>query len=733
MAQKDDGIWSLVLLVFGLTVIVVFVYAGVFLVVFVGPFVLLYFCYRWYQNSDFVRQKRTSTDTEKLYSHALSVVKNAGVPSGEAFADDIADKLIGTGDEIAPVPVLEKLLTAAKRLFLDEGFFIDGVPAPPPVSHSIEGARYRDRLSEYIGKVGTADRFRDTIMDSARGVLNALPQSVYIKRAEVTGEPPFAVPLIDLLPNIGRVVEDLILPFYEERVISAGLFKNLREQFDRNLHLISKVPFNYENRASAKLIMPSAYDGTAEEIVRGYLKNTPFEDLFYASVPFAFQDSTRFEHHWIVAGSGHGKTQTLQYFIAKDIEKVMNDEASIIVIDSQGDLIRNISRLKIFDENTSRLVVIDPTDLEYPVALNLFDVGLDRINAYAPLDRERLLNGVIELYDFVFTSLLSAELTQKQGTMFRYIMRLMLQIPNATIHTLREIMEPDGSERFKEHIDKLQGTPRAFFATEFDSKEFKDTRRQVVRRLWGILENQTFERMFSHPKNKLDLFHEMNSAKVILINTSKDLLKQTGTEIFGRFFIAMIAQAAQERATLTHRQPCFVYIDECADYLDDNVTTILEQARKYNVGMILAHQYLGQLAPRLLESFSANTSIKFSGGVSDRDARAFANMMRCSNSFIEGQPKGSFAAFVRNVTPTAVTMKFPLGYLEKQERMTEEEWIGVRGYMRTMYAVPASELAANASAKVDVNGEAKADAAKRQPSPKVAEDPAAAAKAANKW
>ncbi len=70
--------------------------------------------------------------------------------------------------------------------------------------------------------------------------------------------------------------------------------------------------------------------------------------------------------------------------------------------------------------------------------------------------------------------------------------------------------------------------------------------------------------MFSHPRSKFDLFGEMNSGKVILINAAKDLLKEQGAQIFGRFFIALIAQAAQKRAILpvNERLPTFVYIDE---------------------------------------------------------------------------------------------------------------------------------------------------------------------------
>jgi hypothetical protein len=295
--------------------------------------------------------------------------------------------------------------------------------------------------------------------------------------------------------------------------------------------------------------------------------------------------------------------------------------------------------------------------------------------------------------------LLSAELTQKQSIIFRFITRLMLEMPGATINTFRELMEPRGYDKYQPYIARLEGTPRAFFETEFNSKQFEDTKRQVVRRLWGILENQTFERMFSHPKNKLDLFSEMNAGKVILINTAKDLLKQNGTEIFGRFFIALIAQAAQERATLPRdaRTPTYVYIDECAEYLDANVSMIIETARKQNIGMVLAHQYLGQMSQKLQESVSTNTSIKFVGGVSDKDARTLSNTMRCSPEFIYDQPKGHFAASVRNTTGSAVSLRIPLGHLEAMPRMTPEEFRAVRDAMRDRYAVPWKETKQHAA------------------------------------
>ena len=504
--------------------------------------------------------------------------------------------------------------------------------------------------------------------------------------------------LIRTIGDIGAVTEDVCQTFFANDLKEANLFARHRDRLERNL-----VAASGGNPADPKAFtrmpkMPGKSDiRDPVELVDTYLGGTPMRQLFDGAIAFAIPASARFEHHHIVAGSGHGKTQTLQYLIAKDLQAVQRGDRSVIVLDSQGDLIRAISNLKVFAPGEplhERIVIIDPTDVEWPVSLNLFDVGLERLKHYPMLERERLTNSILELYDFVLGSLLAAEMTQKQSVIFRYVTRLMLHIPDATIHTLRELMEKDSEVKFAEHIAKLAGTARHFFETEFPSREFTQTRQQVLRRLWGILENQTFERMFSHPRSKLDLYSEMNAGKVILINTAKDLLKESGTEIFGRFFIALIAQAAQERATLpdNKRRPTFVYIDEAADYFDRNIGIILSQARKYNVGMVLAHQYLGQLEPKLQEAFAANTSIKFAGGVSAKDARTLGPMLYCEPSLIEAQPKLSFAAHIRGITKSAVPLKFPYGHMEAMPRMELGERQALQDVMRAKYAVHYTEL-----------------------------------------
>ncbi len=184
---------------------------------------------------------------------------------------------------------------------------------------------------------------------------------------------------------------------------------------------------------------------------------------------FAVAQRYRFEHTHIVAGSGHGKTQLLQTLILQDLALLQEGKASVIVIDSQGDMFRKIQHLATVGDISDRVVIVDPTEIDAPPALNLFDFGLDRASQYNALEREMLVNGAISLYEYVFGALLGAELTARQGVIFRYLAHLLMVVPDATIHTLIDFMEEP--EKVAAYVGKLEGSARRFFETQFLSTQ----------------------------------------------------------------------------------------------------------------------------------------------------------------------------------------------------------------------------------------------------------------------
>jgi Type IV secretion-system coupling protein DNA-binding domain len=196
-----------------------------------------------------------------------------------------------------------------------------------------------------------------------------------------------------------------------------------------------------------------------------YLAHTPLQEYFQTALPFAIPLSARFEHTHIVGGSGHGKTQLLQSLLLRDIEQLVNGRGSIVVIDSQGDMIRTILGLSALSSIADRIVLIDPNDIEYPPCLNLFDFGLERLTRYDIVEREKLVNGAIALYEYMFGALLGADLTQRQGVIFRYLARLLMVVPGATIHTLREFMEEP--EKARGHLHQLDPVSKLFLKRSF--------------------------------------------------------------------------------------------------------------------------------------------------------------------------------------------------------------------------------------------------------------------------
>lgn len=560
-------------------------------------------------------------------------------------------------------------------------------------------ARKERFLQDHVRQL---DIWREKVLRILGGILSYLPPTAFKESWSDSdpdeGVPGATVPLIDLLETPKEVLDRLLVTFHDDDVTRADIFTPLREQFQRRVCLASGVDWADRFTTKRKSIYPSeAKERVPARLAELYLQGTPWLRFFLTPLPFSIPFPARFEHTHIVGGSGHGKTQLLQLQIVRDLLESAADGRSIVVMDSQGDLLRTISNLSFLSPNdpsglADRVMIIDPTDVEFPVALNMFDFDREGVGALPLVERERILNGTIELYEYFFGALLGAELTARQGIIFKYLARLLLEIPGATVHTFRQLME--NGEPFWPYMEKLPPTARAFFETRFFDRSFNETKKQVLTRLWGVLSNATFDRMFSHPRSKVDMYGALQEGKIVFINTAKDLLKDEGASILGRFFIALIAQAAVRRATIPahERRPCFVYIDEAADYFDDRIGSLLNQARKYKIGMTLAHQNLDQLSSSLRAAFSSSTSIKFAGGVSNKDAAAFAAEMHTDAEFVQAQRKRQkethFACYVRNVTPQALGISIPLGVVERLPTMESADQARLLDLNRAQYCTP---------------------------------------------
>lgn len=344
----------------------------------------------------------------------------------------------------------------------------------------------------------------------------------------------------------------------------------------------------------------------------------------------------RFEHTLILGGTGAGKTSLLRTLILSDMLKA---NRSVVVFDSKGSLADELIKLDIPRE---RYVVVDPTD-ERPIALGLFDFPTDGVTRR---EKEQKLNQVIELLSFVFGAL-DTSTTSKQDLPLRYLLRLCLTIPDATLLTLRDLLGKDGIRDYEEYVQKLPETARMFFQQQYLSRDLGETREQLRRRVYTILENPTLERMFSQPKARFNIRELIDNPYYIIVNTAKGHLGEERSAFFSRFMVALITQAVQSRELGEEHNPCFIYIDEAAPIIDKNITNALETLREYKAGIILAFQLLNQIPHEYQQSVIANTSIKYLSALSGKDARALADDVRSHADNLLSIPKLSFLYNVR--------------------------------------------------------------------------------------
>jgi hypothetical protein len=410
---------------------------------------------------------------------------------------------------------------------------------------------------------------------------------------------------------------------------------------------------------------------------------TPVETTYF---PFEIPQETRYSGMWIIAPPKRGKTTLLTSLFWEDLKLVANSKASIVVLDSKGDLIDTIKNLAIFAQGGSmygKLVLIEP-DPDHPLALNPLDLSDGTDANLTPGQRKMLANRSVTLLEYLFATMLDGEagMSGPQSRFFRACMRAILEvIPNPTLHTFYDLLI-NGYEKYEQYISKLED--RSFFSKEqFYSSTLKATRDSLITRLGLLLDNYAIASMFKSFKTRLNLAREMDSAKVIIINNSKALLEDNGAEFFGRFFLYLLRKAAERRTPGADHMPVFCYIDEAHNVIkrDENIATIVQECRSKNIGMIFAHQALSQIDNDKVRGALADCAIIFANSAAE--ASQLAPRLNAETPEMLKQPVGTFAAYVRDTADNAVPLKIrmPPDLLLMDQRQREQ----IRLEMRDAY------------------------------------------------
>ncbi|HEY5260195.1 MAG TPA: TraM recognition domain-containing protein, partial [Rhabdochlamydiaceae bacterium] len=339
----------------------------------------------------------------------------------------------------------------------------------------------------------------------------------------------------------------------------------------------------------------------------------PEDDLL---TPFIIDERPRFSGTWIIGPPDTGKTTLLNAMFHDDLKKVAKNQASIVLLDSKGDLTDEVRNLKVFAHGQplyGKLVIIDP-DPDHPLALNPLDIG-ENLEGLTYGQRKMLANRSVKLLEYLFATLVEdAVMSGPQTRLFNGCMKAILEVyPEPTLHTLKDLLIK-GYEHpnHAKYIVQLDDEDRDFFSKDqFGGATLKATKESLLTKLGNLLDNYAIASMFKAPKSRLDLAKEMDGAKIILINNKKALLEDDGAEFFGRYFLYLLRKAAERRPTKGPHMPVYVYMDEAHNVIkrDENIATIVQECRSKQIAMIFAHQSISQIQSERVKSALADCGV----------------------------------------------------------------------------------------------------------------------------
>src|SRR3989339_156181 len=332
-------------------------------------------------------------------------------------------------------------------------------------------------------------------------------------------------------------------------------------------------------------------------------------------------DRTR--HMYIVGKSGSGKSELIARLAIQDIKA----GHGVAVVEPHGDLVERILR-NIPKERVDDVILFDPSDLERPMGLNMLEAPTETMKDFA----------VQEMIS-VFYKLFPPEMI---GPMFEHQMRnfmLTLMSDFENPGTIAEIPRMVTDKKFQDKWRAKLKDPvvRSFWEDEIDNTSDyhkSEMMGYLVSKVGRFVENEMMRNIIGQSKSSFNFRDIMDNKKILLVNLSKGKTGDVNAELLGLVIVSKLQMAALTRADIPEdqRHDFYLYIDEFQNFITDSIATILSEARKYRLNLIIAHQYIGQLVKdnkteiRDAVFGNAGTMIAFRIGVDDAEtiAKEFA-------------------------------------------------------------------------------------------------------------
>ncbi|MDD3101608.1 MAG: type IV secretion system DNA-binding domain-containing protein [Patescibacteria group bacterium] len=299
---------------------------------------------------------------------------------------------------------------------------------------------------------------------------------------------------------------------------------------------------------------------------------------------FGIRTDDRRRHMYIVGKTGVGKSTVLENMIYQDIIA----GHGVAIVDPHGDLAEKA--LEFIPANRiNDTVYFNPADYEFPFAFNV----LERVETG---ERHLVASGLIGIFKKIWAD--------SWGPRLEYVLRnailALLEYPGSTLLGIMRILV-DKEFRGKV-VDQLSDpVVKSFWLDEYP--KYPDRLRSeaiapIQNKVGQFLSTALIRNIVGQIKSKIDLRQLMDEKKILIMNLSKGRIGEDASSLLGAMMITKIQLAAMSRINIPEidRHDFYLYVDEFQNFATDSFANILSEARKYHLNLVIAHQYIGQLA-----------------------------------------------------------------------------------------------------------------------------------------
>jgi hypothetical protein len=352
--------------------------------------------------------------------------------------------------------------------------------------------------------------------------------------------------------------------------------------------------------------------------------NLPIENVNYMGetlyrgkrVRFGLQDGDdRLRHMYLIGKTGTGKSTLLENMATQDIMA----GHGVGVLDPHGETIEHILE-RIPDHRVDDVVIVDPSDTERPVGLNLLEMDDP---SQKNLMASALVSAIKQHFDFSWGPRLEY--------LLNYSILTLLDVPGTSMLGITRLLEDVNYQKYILH-QVTDPVVKRFWETEY--KDMKGNQKLVTEAIAPIqnkvnrfLASTTIRNILGQKKSTIDLWDVMQSGKILLINLSKGKVGADNANLLGALLVSRIQFMALQRARISYeeRRPFYLYVDEFQNFATGSFEEILSESRKYKLGLYLTHQYTAQLPEELLKAVFGNVGTIATFSLGAPDAKVLAN------------------------------------------------------------------------------------------------------------